>query len=105
MIEAGRAPQILDVRTAAEFAAGHIPGAVHVPFDQVLSRAAELAFDRRRTVVIYCGHGPRAWIAGGALRGRGFRYISYLRGHMAAWRRAGLREELGAASTPPRPAS
>ena len=49
------------------------------------------------TLVVYCGHGPRAWIAARALRRRGFADVRYLKGHMAAWRRAGLREDRGGA--------
>jgi rhodanese-related sulfurtransferase len=112
-IEAGAAPPVLDVRTPAEFAAGHVPGAINIPFQQVSRRTAELKAARERPLLVYCGHGPRAWMAGAALRRAGFRYISYLKGHMAAWRRAGLREERQAGagpdevagSTPPRPTS
>jgi hydroxyacylglutathione hydrolase len=100
-IDAGRAPRIVDVRTADEFAAGHVPGAINMPFNEVGRRAGELTAARDEPLVVYCGHGPRAWIAGGLLRRRGFRYISYMKGHMAAWRRARLREELGPASTRP----
>ena len=47
---------------------------------------AELASMRELPVVVYCGHGPRAYIAGAALRRRGFRNIVYLAGHMKKWR-------------------
>jgi rhodanese-related sulfurtransferase len=99
LIDARRAPAILDVRTLEEFAAGHVPGAVNVPFQEVGRRFVErrLTADQSRPpmepIVIYCGHGPRAWLAGAALRRRGFRAFEYLKGHMAAWRRAGLPEE------------
>jgi len=42
------------------------------------------------TVVVYCGHGPRAYLAGAALRRRGFERIVYLKGHMSGWRREAL---------------
>jgi rhodanese-related sulfurtransferase len=44
-------------------------------------------------LVVYCGYGPRAWMAGAVLRRRGFRHVMYLAGHMHGWRRAGLAEE------------
>ena len=91
-IDAASAPRILDVRTEAEFAAGHVPGAINVPFQRV----GTLSADRRAPLIVYCGHGPRAWIAGRLLRRRGFTAIRYLRGHMAGWRRAGLPEAHGA---------
>jgi phage shock protein E len=86
-------PAIVDVRTAAEFAAGHVPGAVNIPFQQMPGRTADVSAVKSDDVVVYCGHGPRAWIAGAALRRAGFRRIVYLRGHWAAWRRAGFRTE------------
>ena len=89
----GTAPAVLDVRTLAEYAAGHVRGAIHIPFNEVGRRVGELEALRERPIVVYCGHGPRAWMAGVVLRWQGFRRISYLRGHMAAWRRAGLPEE------------
>ena len=88
----GVAPAVLDVRSRIEFTAGHVPKAVNVPFTNVLS-GADVPALKSETVVLYCGHGPRAWLAGAALRWRGYARIIYLRGHMAAWRRAGLREE------------
>lgn len=93
-IDAGRAPAILDVRTAREFAEGHVPGAINIPFNQVAARADELAAHRESPLLVYCGHGPRAWIAVRALRRAGFAYLQYLKGHMAAWRRARLPEQV-----------
>jgi len=92
-IESNAAPVILDVRSAKEFADGHVPGALNIPFESVGSRARDLPGSREQPLVVYCGHGPRAWIAGAALRKRGFRNVSYLAGHFSKWRAAGLREE------------
>jgi rhodanese-related sulfurtransferase len=89
----GDAPVVLDVRSAGEFAAGHVPGAVHVPFARVLTGSDDVRADKSATLVVYCGHGPRAWLAGAWLRRRGYGRVTYLRGHMAAWRRAGFRED------------
>jgi rhodanese-related sulfurtransferase len=89
----GDAPAVLDVRSPGEFAGGHVPGAVNVPFTSVLAGSGDVRAQKSQTVVVYCGHGPRAWLAGAALRWRGYARVTYLRGHMAAWRRAGLREE------------
>ena len=91
-IDRGDSPAVLDVRSAGEFAAGHVPGAVNLPFTSVLT-GLNPPEKRSRPIVVYCGHGPRAWLAGAALRWRGYREISYLEGHMAAWRQAGLPEE------------
>lgn len=88
-LASGTASPVLDVRSDGEFAEGHVPSALHIPFSQVSSRAGDVALLKGRDVVVYCGHGPRAWIAAVALRRLGVRVI-YLRGHWAAWRKAGL---------------
>ena len=93
LIDRDAAPRILDVRTRAEFAAGHVPGAINVPFTEVWSRAVDTSPMTGGPVIVYCGHGPRAWIASLGLCRLGVRRIVYLRGHWAGWRRAGLRVE------------
>ena len=40
---------ILDVRTTDEFASGHVPGAINIPYDEVGMRVEELGSDRDRT--------------------------------------------------------
>jgi hydroxyacylglutathione hydrolase len=94
------APVMLDVRSPEEFAQGHLPGAINIPFQRVSSGISELPADRAELLVVYCGHGPRAWIAGRALRRLGFTDIRYLKGHMAGWRRAGLPEVSGPSTGP-----
>ena len=93
LIDRGAAPPILDVRTRAEFAAGHVPGALNVPFLEAWSRPTDTSSVTGDTVIVYCGLGPRAWIASLGLRHHGVRRILYLRGHWAGWRQAGLRVE------------
>lgn len=92
-IESGAAPVILDVRSRAEFARSHVPGARHVPFWRVSRRIDEIVARRDAELVVYCGHGPRAVMAGRALRRKGFTRIRYLEGHYSGWRSAGFREE------------
>jgi rhodanese-related sulfurtransferase len=92
-ISAGTAPAVLDVRSQVEFAQGHVPGALHIPFWKLLGGAPEVRLSRDEPLVVYCGHGPRAWMAGAALRRHGFRHVTYLEGHMSGWTRAGLPEE------------
>ncbi|HVC34495.1 MAG TPA: rhodanese-like domain-containing protein [Chloroflexota bacterium] len=49
--ESGNAPTIVDVRGPEEYAAGHVPGAVNIPEDQLPSHLAEIPRDR--SVVVY----------------------------------------------------
>ena len=80
-----RAPVLLDVRSAEEFAAGHIPGAINIPYDEIPSRLAELAEFRDTELVVYCRTGRRAGIAEATLREAGFSSVSDLDGHMREW--------------------
>jgi rhodanese-related sulfurtransferase len=92
-IAAGEPTLILDVRSDEEFAGGRVPGAVHAPFLQ-FERMMAAARTRLHGVpiVVYCGHGPRAWWAAARLRRSGVRPVHCMTGHMAEWRRAGLVE-------------
>lgn len=76
---------ILDVRTPEEFAAGHVPGAIDIPYDQIPARLAELEGAKDKTIVAYCRSGRRAGIALAALHAAGFRKLAHLTGDMAGW--------------------
>ena len=82
----GRAPAILDVRSGFEYRHGHVPGAVHIPFWLLPFQMSRVPGKRDDPIVVYCGHGPRAWMAGALLRARGYRQVQYLKGHWAAWK-------------------
>jgi phage shock protein E len=92
-IDRGETQRILDVRSEGEFGAGHVPGAVNIPFARLLSRIDDVPGTAGDELILYCGHGPRAYIAAAALRRRGRKRIVYLTGHWAAWQAAGLRFE------------
>ena len=74
---------VLDVRSPEEFAAGHVPGALNIPFDQVAQRFAEVPQDK--DVVLYCRSGRRAGIAAEALAAQGYTRLMHLEGDMPAW--------------------
>lgn len=61
---------LLDVRSPGEFAAGHIPGAMSVPLEQLRARVDELP--RERPIVAYCQVGQRGYNATRLLAQRGF---------------------------------
>ncbi|GJQ25133.1 MAG: pyridine nucleotide-disulfide oxidoreductase [Phycisphaerae bacterium] len=60
----------LDVRTAAEHAAGAIPGSILVPIDELRDRLGELPNDR--PIVTYCAVGQRGYTAARILKQLGF---------------------------------
>jgi hydroxyacylglutathione hydrolase len=79
---------VLDVRGDAEFAGGHIAGAVHVMGGGLADRAGELR--GREPLAIVCGSGYRSTVAASVLERAGFTDIINVTGGMAAWTRAGL---------------
>jgi rhodanese-related sulfurtransferase len=92
-IDRGRPPVVVDVRSGVEFRRGHVPGAMHLPFWLAFWGSGDLGAGLDDPVVLYCGRGPRAWMAGALLRARGFRNVCCLRGHMAGWKGRGFRQE------------
>lgn len=82
------APVVIDVRTPAEFATGHIPGSLNIPFDQVAKRIAEI--DAPNGVALYCMLGPRARKGEAALLEAGYTSVLHLEGGLSAWKGAGL---------------
>jgi rhodanese-related sulfurtransferase/DNA-binding transcriptional ArsR family regulator len=97
LLERARAGEVtvLDVRPAAEFRAGHIPGARSVPLEELEQTLGSIPKDQ--DVVAYC-RGPYCVLALEAvalLRARGYR-ATRLEDGVAEWRAAGLPVEQGA---------
>jgi len=67
---ASKSHVLVDVRTPQEFTAGHIPGAVNVPVDDLRSRLGELPRDRE--IATYCQVGQRGYLATRILKQAGF---------------------------------
>jgi rhodanese-related sulfurtransferase len=84
----GTAPVVIDVRTPEEYATGHIPGALNIPFDQVAQRISEV--EAPHGVALYCMVGPRARKGESALLSAGYTSVLHLEGGLAAWQAAGL---------------
>jgi phage shock protein E len=76
---------VLDVRTADEFAAGHVPGARNLSHELLASRIDELATAREKQVVLYCRSGRRTLLAEDVLRKAGFKRLGHLEGDYLAW--------------------
>jgi rhodanese-related sulfurtransferase/glyoxylase-like metal-dependent hydrolase (beta-lactamase superfamily II) len=73
---------VLDVRQRAEYAVGHVPGAVHLELGNLLEHAAQLP---HRRMVVICGHGERAITAASLLERYGHRDIAVLAGGPQDW--------------------
>lgn len=81
---------VLDVRTAGEFAAGHVANAVNIDVESADfdSQIAEL--DPAQTYAVYCHSGRRSGIAAGKMTAAGFTHVYNLSGGINAWMAAGL---------------
>jgi hydroxyacylglutathione hydrolase len=73
--------KVLDVRQAAEYAAGHVPGAVHLELGDLPARAQ----DAPAGAVVMCGHGERAMTAASLLQRAGRRGLAVLAGGAPDW--------------------
>ena len=84
LIEIQQTPLIIDVRSAQEFAQGHIQGAVNINF-RSLQNDQSLNDYQNKEVILYCRSGNRAKIAAQILHKKGFQQLIDLRGHMITW--------------------
>ena len=82
---ADRSLVLLDVRTPAEYAEGHLPGAINIPHTELASRVAELSDSRDRDIVVYCRSGNRTRQALGVLQEAGFSRLFHLDGDYLRW--------------------
>lgn len=81
---------IVDVRSAEEFAQGHVPGAINIPHNLILSGDADLDKLRDKPVVVYCRSGRRAELAIDAMQSQGLSELFHLEGDMLGWQAAEL---------------
>ena len=72
---------MLDVRQAAEYASGHVPGTVHVELGSLPARAQ----DAPAGAVVMCGHGERAMTAASLLQRAGHHGLAVLAGGPQDW--------------------
>ena len=91
---------ILDVREADEYAAGHLPGAVHASRGMLeFKLSASPDWSRRDLkVVLYCKTSGRAALAASAMKEMGYTNVTSIAGGFDAWVAAGKLVE-----TPPQP--
>ena len=81
---------ILDVRTAGEFAAGHIEGAINIDVEGMTFEGEIKNLDPTQTYAIYCQSGRRSRIAVETMNEGGFTKLFNLDQGIASWTDAGL---------------
>ena len=86
--------QVIDVRSPEEWAAGHVPGARHIPLAALPQRLGEI--DASTPIVVHCQGGGRSAIAASYLQSHGVERVANLRGGFDAWLKHDLPVERGA---------
>lgn len=66
---------IIDVRTQSEYDAGHIDGAIHIPYDVIAEQISGHTTDKQQQIVVYCHSGRRSGIAHRQLREMGYEHV------------------------------
>ncbi|MGA9165264.1 MAG: rhodanese-like domain-containing protein [Thiobacillus sp.] len=82
-LQAGHAPQLLDVREPWEWNLCRIPGAILIPMRDLPVRLQEL--NKKAETVVICHHGVRSYQAARYLESLGFGDVINLSGGVAAW--------------------
>lgn len=82
MIRSGKIKKVIDVRTMAEYRAGHYRGALHIPVNKINKKTtAELP---KKGLLVYCNTGQRARFAAEKLIELGFKDVYYIAGHYSS---------------------
>ena len=92
---------VLDVRTTAEFNAGHLRDAKHIALPELAKRVGELDKFKSGTVIVVCQKGARSAAAASMLEKAGFGDVVCLDGGLDAWQTLGLPITKGSAPTTP----
>lgn len=84
-VDQKKGAMLLDTRSAREYNAGHIPGAVHIPLADIGAKAKKIRKDKE--IVVYCQNGNRSIWAIKRLMGMGYTNLWNLKGGYGAWKK------------------
>lgn len=87
-IKSERPHALIDVRTAEEFRAGHLPDAINIPLDVLRQRLNDIPVNL--PVVVVCATGNRSQTGASQLRSAGFSEVFNLQGGTLGWMRQGF---------------
>ena len=90
LIKADSNIAILDVRTAKEFADGHVAGAVNIDVNQADFAQKIDQLDRSKTYIVYCRSGRRSSKAVGIMATKGFKNLYNVSDGFLGWNKNGL---------------
>lgn len=84
---------IIDVREEDEWKQQHIPGAIHIPLNELPGRLAELGQYKDKPIITQCQRGGRSQKALDFLKSSQFSKVYNMEGGIEAWNNAGLKTE------------
>jgi rhodanese-related sulfurtransferase len=88
-LRANKANVVLDVRTADEFKAGHIPGATNIDYTAADFGEKVAKLEKDKTYLVHCAAGSRSARACKKLEGLGFKNLVDLHAGFSGWEGAG----------------
>src|SRR5437764_12985410 len=92
--QASNGAVVIDVREPEEWAAGHIPGAKHVPKSYLESRIEGAVPDHGQHVILYCASGNRsAWATRTLVEDLGYDHVESMTGGFTLWKDRGYEVE------------
>jgi rhodanese-related sulfurtransferase len=92
-LESGEKLTLVDVREESEYAAGHLPGAIHLG-KGVIERDIETKIpDPTVELILYCGGGFRSALAADNIQKMGYSNVVSMDGGWRSWNEAGLPTE------------
>jgi phage shock protein E len=86
-----RGAMVIDVRTAAEFSAGHLPRAINIPLSEVEELTPRRVKNKDQVLLLHCQSGARSGSAKGILRTMGYAHAFNLGSYERAARIVGSR--------------
>ena len=94
-LDAGEKFALVDVREESEYAAGHLPGAIHLGKGIIERDIERVLPDPSAPIVLYCGGGFRSVLAAENIQKMGYRNVVSMDGGWRAWNAAGYQIEAG----------
>jgi len=92
---------VIDVRETEEYAAGHLPGAKHVPRSYLETRIEGVVPDRSTQVILYCASGNRSAYGARTLKDElGYEHVRSMTGGITLWKDRGYEVEVPRTLTP-----
>lgn len=76
IMDSGEEYTLLDVREQDEYDAGHIPGAILIPYTEIGDKAQDILTDKNALILVYCRSGRRSIIAAEALSQLGYTNVN-----------------------------